>query len=194
MTAPKDSYSDLAAARLLAGVLQGKPAPVQGAAGGYTRFAARPRPSPVSAPAPPAAPVAAPVRIRPFAGGGWVALIDWCLASFAARAALVVDGSGLLIASRGGISNERAEEIGARLVIAMQQADRFVDSAAETPFLAVEAAEGGWITAFRRTGVDGSRAVLAVLTKDAIDPRYRGQVDDALRLSLAGAPGSDPRG
>jgi hypothetical protein len=50
-------------------------------------------------------------------------LLSWCRTALGADAAFIVDARGLLVANSGSLADEEAEAMGARLSVALQQAD-----------------------------------------------------------------------
>ena len=71
-------------------------------------------------PAPPSGRATLP---SPPAGGSWENLLAWCRTGLAADAAFVIDRRGLLVANSGKLGDDEAQAMGARLVVAMDQAD-----------------------------------------------------------------------
>lgn len=96
---------------------------------GYVTF-----PRPVAAkPATEAPPTVAPLITRreplkgPTAGFGssaWNKLLDACLQTAVAEAAFLMDPHGLMVAARGPRVSNDLEAVGARLMVAFEQADR----------------------------------------------------------------------
>jgi hypothetical protein len=119
------SSDDLARAKAASQRLRGETT-TRSAEPGYVAF-------PHARPAPPARPATHPLVTRreplkgPTAGFGsaaWNKLLDACLQTAAAEAAFLMDPHGLIIASRGARPGEELEAIGARLMVALEQADR----------------------------------------------------------------------
>lgn len=140
---PRENSSDLDRARELARRLR-EGGPIAAASAlpvPFVRFgfAASPRPAPVEAlPGPPAAPappavevspspladLVAPDSAEPTPAQSWSEVLDRCLAHADARATMVVDSAGLMIASGGdweGRSAEQVEALGARLQVSVEQ-------------------------------------------------------------------------
>jgi len=174
---PNDNSSDdLERARSASRRLRGPAAPMAPSAGGtgYVTFAA-PRPpqgqppAPVAARpgvpmAPPAArPSAVPMMTRrepikaPTAGfgpDGWNKLLDACAAVTGAEVALLMDPHGLIIASRGPRQGDDVEAVGARLMVAFEQADR-IDGQRSTLSMSFELPRGT-VQGLRLTQPDGA--------------------------------------
>ncbi len=116
-------------------------------------LAARPAPPPPvpPAPVPPAPrPSSVPLMTRreplkaPSAGFGadsWNKLLDACVAVTGAEAALLMDPHGLIITSRGPRQGDELEVVGARLMVAFEQADR-IDGQRSTLSMAFELPRG----------------------------------------------------
>lgn len=122
------SSDDLERARAASQRLKGTIA-AKAAEPGYVSFS---RPAP-SAPPPPPRPSMVPLVTRRepikgpdagFGAGGWNKLLDACLQTVGAEAAFLMDPHGLIIASRGARPSEQLEAVGARLMVAFEQADR----------------------------------------------------------------------
>lgn len=155
------SSDDLERARLLSRRLRGVGAPGASAAEpGYVSFAPRIAPAPPAAPRaarpaptpapPPPPPSTVPLRARreplnaPSAGfgpDGWNKLLDACVVTTGAEAALLMDPHGLIIASRGPAASDELEVVGARLMVAFEQADR-IDGQRSTLSISVELPRG----------------------------------------------------
>lgn len=83
----------------------------------------------------------------PFGADVWNHLLDGCLASADASAAFLIDGHGLVVATRGNLSAEAAESIGARLMIALDQSAQLLSQGAAS-VVALEI-DLGWLTGLR---------------------------------------------
>ena len=145
---PSASFSDRQLVRELARRL--RPPVVAGGppeAHGYIRLAA-----PAAwASAPPPAPVEEPDPEPPMpdnvsGSGGWTTLLEWCVVDLDTDAAFLTDDRGLVIASVGALGSDDAQAIGARMVIAFNQADRIDRS--ESRSISIEL-EAEWLTAIR---------------------------------------------
>lgn len=153
------SSDDLERARLLSRRLRGVGAPgIPAAEPGYVSFAPRSAAPPAAAPratrptptpAPPR-PSTVPLMTRreplnaPSAGfgpDGWNKLLDACVVTTGAEAALLMDPHGLIIASRGPAAGDELEVVGARLMVAFEQADR-IDGQRSTLSISVELPRG----------------------------------------------------
>jgi hypothetical protein len=76
-----------------------------------------------------------------FGPEGWNKLLDACVAVTGAEAALLMDPHGLIIASRGPRQGEELEVVGARLMVAFEQADR-IDGQRSTLSMSFELPRG----------------------------------------------------
>lgn len=163
--APSGSSSDdLDQARTITRRLKGQGAAATGSSG-YVSFPSRPpMPAPVvAAPQPPKPSVPLMARraplMAPSAGFGpdaWNTLLETCSAAVIADAAFLMDPAGLIVATRGRSADEM-QGVGARLMVAFEQADR-IDGEPITLSLSIETlrgtlfglrlsqAEGGFLT------------------------------------------------
>ena len=73
----------------------------------------------------------------PPAGGSWENLLSWCRTGLAADGAFVIDRRGLLVANSGKLTDEESQAMGARLVVALDQADA-LDPASPVRTLALD--------------------------------------------------------
>lgn len=84
---------------------------------------------------------------QPFGPEVWNQLLDGCLAAADGRAAFLLDAQGLSVAVRGDVTPEIAESLGARMSVALDQAQ---EMAAGAPSAAVCLEwEGSWLTGLR---------------------------------------------
>lgn len=77
----------------------------------------------------------------------WNNLLDGCLSTADAAAAFVIDGHGLVVATRGDLSAEAAESIGARLMVALDQSAQLLPNGA--PAVVALEIDLGWLTGLR---------------------------------------------
>ena len=175
MSAPAAPSSDRVRLRELARrVRAAEPAPSKRAAvaPAYVRLRAPVAAAPVVAMA---APVVQPAPVDVRGSAGWARLLAWCVDGVGARAAILTDDRGLVIASAGALELEVAQGIAARLVIAFHQADRM--GAAPSPAMAIQL-DDGWLTGVR---IDQGGEPL---TLGALGPR---PLDEGARLAVAAA-------
>jgi hypothetical protein len=127
------SSDDLDLARRISKRLrQGPSAPTP--APGYIRFSA-------------AALVGAPPRPE-FGPAPWNDMLDRAAADSAAEVAFVVDAQGLVVACRGSMDPALVEGIGARLLVAFEQAEQMAEPGARTGSIAIELGHR-WLTGFQ---------------------------------------------
>ncbi len=177
-----NSSDDLEQARALSRRLQGgAPRGAPAAEPGYVSFARTPPPVPAVPPVPPVVgpgvrPATAHVsrpsgplmsRREPlkapnvgFGPDAWNALLDASVATVAADTALLMDPAGLIIASRGRGGDE-LEAVGARLMVAFEQADR-IDGERSTLSMSIEL-HRGTLHGVRLAQADGSFLTLGLL-------------------------------
>ncbi len=86
-------------------------------------------------------------RAQRFGAEIWNELLDGCLSAADAEAAFVMDGQGLVVATRGNISADDAEAIGARLMVALDQAAE-IGNRGGSYSVAIEF-DGSWLTGLR---------------------------------------------
>ncbi|MEZ4226220.1 MAG: roadblock/LC7 domain-containing protein [Polyangiaceae bacterium] len=118
--------------------------------------------------------VAAP-RGHRFGAELWNELLDGCLSAANAEAAFVMDGQGLVVATRGTMQADDAEAIGARLMVALDQAEE-IGGATGSYSVAIEFG-GAWLTGLRLQLKDErsltvglvARAPLARESRDVIE-------------------------
>ncbi len=112
----------------------------------------------------------------PFGPALWNEMLDRVNRESSAELGFVIDAQGLVVASRGDMDPALVEGIGARLVIAFEQADGMAELGAAPQSIAIEIGRR-WLTGFRvrrgedRTftvGVLGPR-VVSRDTREAID-------------------------
>jgi len=90
----------------------------------------------------------------PFGPAIWNEMLDRCNRESSAELAFVMDAQGLVVASRGAMDPALVEGIGARLVIAFEQADGMAELGAATQSISIEIGRR-WLTGFRvRRGED----------------------------------------
>ncbi len=109
---------------------------------------------------------------------GWERLLEWCTASLDAHAAFLVDARGLIVGSRGRIPQEEIEEIGARLLIAFDQADHM--SPGGSRILAIQRA-GDWLVGLRVPFVEDEDLTIGMVTQD----RLSGKACETVREAFA---------
>ncbi|MFT3774995.1 MAG: hypothetical protein QM820_57335 [Minicystis sp.] len=95
----------------------------------------------------------------PFGPAVWNEMLDRCNRESSAELSFVMDAQGLVVASRGSLDPALVEGIGARLLIAFEQADQMAELGAATQSIAIEIGRR-WLTGFRvRRGEDRSFTV-----------------------------------
>jgi hypothetical protein len=112
----------------------------------------------------------------PFGPAIWNEMLDRCNRESGAELSFVMDHQGLVVASRGTMDAALIEGVGARLLIAFEQADQMAELGATTSSIAIEIGRR-WLTGFRvrrgedklfTVGVLGPR-VVARDTREALD-------------------------
>lgn len=145
------SSDDLDLARRISRRLRGLAAPA-GRTPGYIRFSA----------------AGFAARVEPnnvFGPAVWNEMLDRCNRESSAELSFVMDGQGLVVASRGEMDPSLVEGIGARLIIAFEQADQMAELGATSQSIAIEIGKR-WLTGFRvRRGED------RVFTVGVLGPR-----------------------
>lgn len=128
-----------------------------------------------AAPAPPDEP--APL----LPGDRWSLAVETCRSMGSAQAALLLDASGLVVASAGRWTRAAIEDECARLVGAMDQVAKLTQ--AESGGIAVELSEG-WITAVPVVLSSGPRLTLALLAPGPLPAPVRSFVQAEVRRAV----------
>ena len=164
------SSDDLDLARRISRRLRGQAAPPGPTrAPGYIRFSA--------------AGFAARIeQSSPFGPAVWNEMLDRCNRESSSELAFVMDGQGLVVASRGDMDPALVEGIGARLLIAFEQADQMNELGAEPQSIAIEIGRR-WLTGFRVRRGEGRTMTVGVLGPRVVSRDTR----DALEQMLARA-------
>lgn len=187
---PDDSSSDLERARALSVRLASAAAPTARVrpqqATGYVRFRA---PSPQLGGAqhgvrPESRPVPTLDPELLTREGGWDTLLGWIRSFAEAESAFLIDVRGLLVASAGSVDKDRAEGMGARIVVSMEHADRMADQSARSRSLVIDFGERV-VTALRVVLPDGQDLVLCVLAPVALPDDVRDEIHRALAKKVA---------
>lgn len=131
----------------------------------YVRFRRAVANTPVpAAPQPPSAPAPSPVvevspiaSLRPFVSEAGETrshrvqrFLSWCGEVCETPAVLLMDSYALLIGASGPLPQERAEALGAHLMVALETAGRMFPEGKSAPAIAVEFGSL-WLTGFRAT-------------------------------------------
>lgn len=195
---PNDSSSDLDRARALSKRLQGPAATrpdVRKDEPAFARFtpqrvrpaASAPAPEPKESVPPSSRPFPVPLKklnpppARTGRSSDWAQLLAWCLEALGARSAHLIDRSGLLVASAGPVSPERAESMGSRLVIALEQGAEIGGADANMLEFSFP---GGHVTGARLDVGGGNWIVLALETPAPLEGIER----TSLRLAVSETP------
>lgn len=139
---------------------------------GYVRFSAE-------------AFVAAPKEVarRPeapqFGPALWNSMLDECLAATGAEVAFVTDENALVVAVRGDMDMSLVQGIGARLVIAFEQASQMSESGSVSQSLAIELGER-WLTGLRIRRGEGQLFTVGVLGNNVVTRETRRMMERML--------------
>lgn len=172
MTDPRAPSSDLEHARALSRRLRGPQ--------GGTPQRAEPSPRYIHFDARKAAPdawlsplsrVAAPVGAEV-----WNELLDGCLAMADASAAFLMDGHGLVVATRGALRQSDAEGIGGRLMAALDQIEQ-IERAGPSCAVAIEI-DGAWLTGVRFGHSAGRSMTVAVFARAPLPREARDVIEN----------------
>lgn len=127
----------------------------------YTRL---PQPSTPVAAAPPSAPEPSrkinPMPVSGFGAVAWNDFLAECARESHAEMALLMDPSGLIVGGRGALPQDEMQGVGARLMMAFEQADS-MDDKGSSPALALDLS-GGVMYGFRLAASDGGRFTLGI--------------------------------
>jgi hypothetical protein len=107
---------------------------------------------------------------------GWASVLDWCSTALDADSAFVMDEQGLVVASCGVLDTDAAQGIGARLVLAFEQADR-MDAAADSQSIAIELG-GSWLSGLRVPMAE-QRLTVGIVASRALGGEVRGTIASA---------------
>jgi hypothetical protein len=204
--APSASSSDdLERARQLSQRLKGTAGSAPAASSPYVSFGARAEaPAPAAPPAvgrvaPPVPPAQSrpslPLMARreplraPAAGFGpqaWNRLLDGCATAVAADAAFLMDPHGLVVAARGPRATEEVEAVGARLMVAFDQADR-IEGAQGALTLTVESPRGS-LHGLRLRQPDGSFLTLGLVVPGGLTAERQARVLAVVTASASSEP------
>ncbi len=83
-----------------------------------------------------------------FGPTAWNEMLDRALAESGDEVAFVVDAQGLVVASRGAMDPALVEGVGARLMIAFEQAEQMAEWGSSAGSIAIELGHR-WLTGFR---------------------------------------------
>jgi len=132
----------------------------------------------------PPAPAQRPPLPMPPSTGTWESLLGWCRTTLGAEAAFVIDELGLLIANAGRIPDEEAQAMGARLVVALEQADE-LEQTAPVRALAIELT-ARYLTGFRLRMERGSLLAVGMVSARALPGAAAVLIRRAFASKLAG--------
>lgn len=118
----------------------------------------------------------------PFGPAVWNDMLDRCNRESSSELAFVMDAQGLVVASRGDLDPALVEGIGARLLIAFEQADQMDELGAAPQSIAIEIGRR-WLTGFRVRRGEGRTMTVGVLGPRVVSRDTR----DALEQMLARA-------
>lgn len=141
--------------------------------------------SPPSRPSLPLMPRREPIKapVSGFGAQAWNRLLDACVAAVAAEAAFLMDPNGLVVSSRGPRAGDELEAVGARLMVAFDQADR-IEPEQATLSMTVETPRGS-LHGLRL------RAEVGVLTLGLVVPGGITADRQARVLALVAAAGAE---
>jgi len=141
---------------------------------------AAPPVAPPAKPPPPAAPAVEPLVLPDdFGPAGWNRVLDACLQAIGGEAALLMDPSGLVVASRGPRPTDELEGIGARLMIALEQAEAIEGGGAAVRVATIELPARTLFAA--RLDANGTRLTLGLLAAGSVAPARRQVLEALLR-------------
>ncbi len=118
----------------------------------------------------------------PFGAEIWNELLDGCLAAADAAGAFLMDGHGLVVATRGALRQQDAEPIGGRLMGALDQIQQ-IDHANPTCTVAIEL-EGSWLTGVRFAQSSGRSMTIAVFAPAPLSREARDVIEGLVATAL----------
>lgn len=119
----------------------------------------------------------------PFGADVWNHLLDGCLATADAQSAFLIDAQGLVVATRGALSAEAAESIGARLMVALDQSAQLLQPGA--PSVAALEMELGWLTGLRSSDNRSRSLTLGIVAQGPLGRDIREAVLSLLATASA---------
>ncbi len=136
-------------------------------------------------PEPEPGPNALPPGLDPTLTGGalWNQLLDWCRATAQAETAFVMDAYGLVVGSRGPLQGEQFEEVGARLILILDQARQMQPIPELEPAIGVELGTR-WLTGFQAPLEDGTPLTIGLIGREAIPEKVRATLKRVVRARL----------
>ena len=120
----------------------------------------------------------APAPSAPVSGTLWDPFLDWCLAVAGATAGFVLDGQGLLVAVRGALSAGDAEGIGARVMVALEQARKIQPGGSPDPAVSIDFGSG-CLSGFAVALKDRSVLTIGLVGPRSVAPAARGTIASA---------------
>lgn len=142
--------------------------------GGFVRFRfagqelAQPRLA-----AEPAAPQELPDLPAELSGGAlWDRLLELCATMTKAETAFIMDGFGLLVSCRGPLAGDEFEEIGARLILILEQARQMRSAEPAGEAVAIEMGEK-YLSGFQVLFEDGLSLTIGLIGKDSVTRNQR---------------------
>ena len=130
-------------------------------------------------------PLKAPVT--GFGAQAWNRLLDACVAAVGAEAAFLMDPNGLVVSSRGPKAGSELEAVGARLMVAFDQADR-IEGDQATLSMTVESPKSS-LHGLRLRQADGGVLTLGLVVPGGISADRQARV-----LALVAAAGAESQG
>jgi hypothetical protein len=107
---------------------------------------------------------------------GWARLLDWCVDNLPASTAFVVDARGLIVGSSGSPAQDEVEEIGARLLIAFEQADQMSPGGSQS--ITIQRSDG-WLVGLRVPLTEYEKLTVGLMTKLPLSSSARLKVEEA---------------
>ncbi|MCE9572450.1 MAG: hypothetical protein K8W52_04775 [Deltaproteobacteria bacterium] len=140
---------------------------------------------PPLAPLPPPLPtIVAPVVLAIAPDASWDEVLDQCVRQLGAIAAFIIDDRGLLVAGSGAMPLGMLEGTGARLVIAIHQADHMESAAGSARGITVEF-DGQWLTGIRLP-TETTYLTVGLFTDRPLDASTRAAVAQAFATLRTG--------
>jgi hypothetical protein len=116
---------------------------------------------------------------------GWARMLDWCLKALEAEGAFIVDDRGLMIGSRGAMNVQTMEEVGARLLIAFEQADLMCGDKGMSQSMSIEMTEG-WLVGMRIPLSGSEKLTFGVVTWRPLSRAARRKIEAAFAKKAMG--------
>jgi len=116
---------------------------------------------------------------------GWSKMLQWCGEALDADGAFVVDGRGLLVGHHGVLVADTMQEMGARLLMAFEQADQMAPDGALSRSISIQLSRT-WLAGMRVAVSDDEMLTIGVVTSRPLSAEARTQIVEAFAKKARG--------